>query len=922
MSTTQISTNRLLPKGGLQPDQVQTHLEGLLGSLIKRNQSTKGSRLEPVLTSVQNAITQRIMALSEAPKAAAPAQSAPVDWGRENIRLQTFYGFLRNHPSSSGVAFRLCEAIRMDADHRIQPMLRTQGNPMGIIHKAREDIGKVVFVADRALSTPNSYDPDAMTLGEAVTHIDQQVQDYLREDLKQLMEKNDRANDFELQDPDMFLFIEKPKTIANLLLTSEGQLNLGLISKIKSEWFAATNLLEYEQGILYVLDQMDTTWQSAIDAIQPPSKTQSPSNTLIRADLGMDPKENITQRHCQQLVLGALLSQLNQGPVGDCFAVSWAIKKHNEFLLNSVADYAAILRDGFLTRNVNGVPDHFFFETTIADDAFTAQLTLRGTGWVDEFKGKMFWECPNMIAAAKQMGIPNLVALRTKILEKIFNFTNKPKTMTCGDLIQYFAKTIVENTDHPEHSEDELAMLGKYGFSLSNNRLLRAWEASLAAMAEDRHGDYVRDNVSDCVMKVLKPVFDNSEKKAGGAYQKTLIEEFKKIFQTTMNNSFRLVYNGSIPLQHISSDGSSSSGGFELYKRDVEDLTNKGVRVATPDQFRDFVFVMIDQATKAELGKVSSSKDRKVISSVSDALKLCAHGNNFKRDLLWAYDEANREVEDPALHFGDLERTPMTSLDGDNPWEVEAIDTGKDFTPDVKTIKPKDPGALLQWLLGLASWKESTKQYLDEDTATSPQHAFNIEFENEEFKAFLGSKLSPDQWIKKALVDPGQKISRSEMSSAAKAALQEKIKGWLSDQFNNPIPGPVMQNVDQLFSTLNTRYGVTVQQYSQRVHDGLVKIFRFNKDHSIAFSLAFDQTLIRSLPQDQRKAIESQAVRFAKTNWNRGPENLFFCCFFNPRTEKVDFADIAENHTGLEPMDQFEWIDDLDWEVDPVAVKS
>lgn len=438
MSTTQMTASRLL-QGGFQPNQVQTHLEGLLGSLIKRNQyhsvkaqqdahhSAKGTWLESMLTSVQNAITNRIKALSEAPKAAAPAQSAPVDWGKENIRLQTFYGFLRDHSASAGVAFKLCEAIRMDADQKIHSVLTTGGNPkdlqtqqLAIILKAREDIGKVVADADFAISTSNNYDPSKMSVADAVAYIDKRVTEYFKEHLKQLMEKNDEANAFGLQDKDMFLFIEKPKRIACLLLTSQGQLNLGLISKIKSEFFAGPNLLEYEQGMLNVLDQMDTSWQSALDAVQPPSKTQCPSIALIRADLGLwlSATEQIKQIHCQRLVLGALLSQLNQGPVGDCFAVSWAIKKHNEFLLNSVADYAAILRDGFLTRNVNGVPDHFFFETTIADDALSRQLTLQGTGAVDQFNGKMFWECPNMIEAAKQMGISDLEATGPKILEK------------------------------------------------------------------------------------------------------------------------------------------------------------------------------------------------------------------------------------------------------------------------------------------------------------------------------------------------------------------------------------------------------------------------------------------------------------------------------------------------------------------------
>ena len=926
MSTTPATSNYLLLLEGQSPNQAQNHLNQLLGSLIQRNrfQVTKevanqprnvtGNGLGQLISSIQNAITHRITRMTQAPRIATAART---DWGEENIRLQHLYKFLRYRSGTEAVAFRLCEDIRNKADKAGHEIMNGSSTASidAVVEQARQDIGKVVFAIDRSLAVKI----DTTKFEESMASIRQAVTQEMKRVYQDLQNRDAAANaPFNIQDHDMLMYIEKPKEIAKMLLTSEGQINFGLIDEICHQFFSSIPPpLEYESGILYVMSQMTPGWQKAIDAVEVPNAANAASAALVRADLGLMPAESITRLHCQQGVLTGILSQLCQGSVGDCFAVSWAIKKHNEFLLESIADYTAIVRDGYLTRSVNGASDQFFFETTIADDGLDTQFTLNGDGTIDDYGKANFWDCPNLIAACRQMGISDLKSRKDAILAQIYAST-VPQQKTWGQLIQACAE-VFQDADHPT---EMLNMLGRYGFSLSNNRLLRAWETSLAAMAEARRGDYVRDNVIDCVMQALDSHFTSADEKAHfHFYHKSLIEEVKKTFQKTLNDSFRLVYNGAIPLQHISNDGSSSSGGFELYRRDVKDLANKGIRVATPEQFRTFVLDALDQTTAAEMKNVTNPQDRKVIASVTDALKLCAHSPDFMRSILWAYDKSNQNVPDPVAKYQDLERTPMTSLDGDDPWQVIAIDD-KNFTPDVRTIRPKDPGDLLKWLLGLAQWKESTQNYLnstapkEEDEATAPDHAFNIEFKNDEFKAFLGSKRAPGAWIQKTLIEPGLAISNKEMDNGAKLMMQHKITEWLGDQLRKEAPDSLVQNMNDLFSNLNANV-MTVHHYAERLQDGLIKLFKSNKEQQAAWSLALDRMLIRSLPAADAKVIQDQAVRFAKTNWDSGPRNLYFCCFFNPRTQKVDFGSIAENHTSLEPMDQNEWIDQKQWEVDP-----
>ncbi|MBS0604698.1 MAG: hypothetical protein JSS60_06650 [Verrucomicrobia bacterium] len=935
-----VEDSRLLAQGGKLPlDHIQGKIEGLLYSQIERNkyhlnremqsapQSVTGMRLDEILKGIQDAIHQRIGKMAAAPSVATPTP-ATVSWTDENVRLLSFYSFLRENPKT-GDAYKLCDALRMDADQKIHALMTSQTLPpsdlaaqqMAVVQMVRERIGKVVFAAD-VLPDKLATKINLGKLEETVRAVAEIVDEDLSGVLKTLQDLNAEANDYPLQDRDMVMYTEKPKEIAKLLLTSNGQLNLGLISAIKTHFFDTSHdLLEYEQGILFVLDRLDPSWQKALDAVQPPESARTAANALVRADLGLAPTAPIGKLECQQVILGALLSQLCQGPVGDCFAVSWAIKKHDEFMQNAFADYAALVQNGYLTRSVNGKPDNFFFETTIADEAMSAEITLYADGTVDEYNHAPFWECPNLISAARQMGILDLASQKDAVIKQVLGSHPAVKTLAWDDLIAATAKVAAGSGQ----SLDQLLMLGRYGFSLSNNHLLRAWETSLAAMSEARPGDYVRDNITSSVMSVFSSVFASQEKRVT-AYQKSLIEETKRVFQKTLNDAFRIVYNGSIPLTHVSSDGSSSSGGFELYQRSVGDLSNKGIRIATPQQFQAFILGIIDKAKETETAKVASVKDRALVSSVIQALHLCAVGKDFMKKVLYAYDDTNKRDSDPVAHYLDLERTPMTSLDGDNPWEVESIDTGKDFTPDIKTIRPKDPGDLLKWLLGLAQWKETTEHYLsddipnEEDTGTSPQHAFNIEIEGPEFKDFLGSKLSPDAWIQKTIVAPGLQVSRADMDQGARLLFEKNVRGWLGQQLQNGIPDSLSQEMDNLFKSLNSKV-MTVQQFAQRAQDGMVGLFRLNADQTHAISLAFDAILLQSLPAAQSRALQQESVRFAKTNWDSGPKNIFFCCFFNPRTEKVDFGSINEDRTGLQPMDQFEWIDNLQWEVDPSRVK-
>ncbi len=897
--------SRLLDQGKvLNLDQIQARVRDPLNSLIEKNKYRVKSKLENAPFGVTERQIGEIFEESQkdihqwiAKMAAEVPIVQPVDisWTEGNIRLQVLYSHLRDKPESK-LVFELCDNLRVLAKARIREKSRSASAEKireletKEFLRARELIGMAVFAGER---NPQRLIKDLADEGATVAdHLRFFVKSKLDKVCNRLTNKNQAYNDYYSKDSYTVYSIEAPKQIAELLLTVHGQINWGMIGAIKGQFFPeSAKLSEYGQGIVFVLDRMDESWQEAIDAVEIPLSPEAASNAMIRADLGMLPGEEITKLHCQQAVLGALLSQMSHRSAGNSLAIAWA-KKDDAFLLNCLADYTALVRDSHLTRTVSGSPEQFFFKNTLADEWISSQITLNSNGTISEYDDVPFWECPNLIAACRQMGITDLKSGKDALLRWLFGSESEAKDLSWDALIW----TCAEFAAGSDENQDALFSAGRYGFSVSGNRLLSAWETSLAAMSEARPGDYVRDNVNRCVLKALQPIFANQENTAS-LYQKTLIKEVEAVFQKIVNNSFRLVYNDAIP--HFSPGNSYLAGGYELYQKDASDLTNKGVRIATPDEFRALVLGALDQTKAAEYARVTSKEDRRVIDSILQALHLCASGANFMKNVLYLYDDANKEERDPVAHYQNLHRTPMTSLNGDNPWEAMAPDTGMDFTPDIKTIRPNDAEDLLKWLLGLAKWKEATEYDLADAVS-------RFIIDGREFKRFLSSGLSADIWIKKTLVDPGMQISRAEMDDGSKLIFSQKVQGWLSDQYDGTIPENSVREMEILFSTLHSRV-ITVQQFAQRSQDGLFHIFNLRPEQASAL----DALLLQSLPAAQLRAIQQRTVPFALRELNMDSEDVYICCFFNPRTEKVDYGSIAENKTGLQPMDQFEWLEKM-----------
>lgn len=462
-------------------------------------------------------------------------------------------------------------------------------------------------------------------------------------------------------------------------------------------------------------------------------------------------------------------------------------------------------------------------------------------------------DAPGFAAACTLMDGDKIVNLSDKIMEKL------PSNPTPAQVIDAMAQTISENRSV---NVDLLRSVGEYAFSsLTNNPILRATEAAFASMAEERASGAIRQNIHDCLAETLSAVLPNNQ-------------TFLDIF----NQNYRLVYNLDIPLAMPSADGNSTDGGFQLYTRTTDSI---GTRVATPEEFRNLVLQACNQAMIV---------DPKVISYL--------HSDDFLKDVLWNYDPQNKTEPDPVHNYQNFSRTPMQSCDGDDPYAVDDIDTGTVYESHVQAFTPKCTKDLINWCLNLAKTVPPALYPMN-----SPQHAFNFAPAVGEMVAFTKSGLSSTQWLQKMMLIPGVQVSSKLCDPHL---LQAVVDGLIQDGLPNT------QSLQKMVTDISQKK-LSLSASCQKLLSEIVQLY---PDQSDLITMIFDTVLLQSLSPNDQAVLEKSAIRFAFTNWNQGLKDIYFCAFFNPRTEQIAFGTILEDGTHLAPMSENDWVNGQRWDVD------
>lgn len=423
---------------------------------------------------------------SPRPQSVLPVQTLLSSFNNENVtrneiakvqacskkrlsQLRMFYGFLSEQ---SGVyskiyqqAYRLCENLL--TSHQATWKEKAQL------------IGKIVFVIEREKMTGKigaGIDPSSHTLEGSLKFIGENVLSELTELQKCLFTVNASAKQFLLPQPDHFLRVEKFKILANCLLTSQGQLNLGIIEAIQEARLekVGEKFSENEHKIIHILNLLDSSCQEALDTIEIPNAEASNAQAMVRADLGLFPQETLTtKRDCQVVALAALLHHYAKVPDHQ-FMIAWERRKE------IIADFKALIQEGCLSCKINGKRQSFFFETDIPNAALDRLITLLPNGQLKGCPDLFFWDCPSFMAATYQMGIKNIQSFSAVLLTELF-LSKAPSTQITWEELLKKCAILLATSSYPA---EEKFTLGKYAFSLHFNRLLKAWEETCVSMVQ------------------------------------------------------------------------------------------------------------------------------------------------------------------------------------------------------------------------------------------------------------------------------------------------------------------------------------------------------------------------------------------------------------------------------------------------------
>lgn len=676
--------------------------------------------------------------------------------------------------------------------------------------------------------------------------------------------------------------------MADLLVNGNGTLNLGMCANVKSS-FIPSNPQEYEENMVKILSQLDQSWQTFLAGVKAPDSSNTLCQTLLRALFSLKPDDTITDRHAKVALLATMLCSYNQGPVGDCFAVADVLRDHKDYYAHAAQDYKAIIMNGMLQRPVNKTVDYFFFLPSLADNDLSQSINISASGQFPNTSYSLF-DAPGFAAARDLMGGNGVADLTNSIMQVLSqNAQGDPLQVTPSQVIDAIAQVISSST---EADSSSLSSLGYYAFSsLTSSPIMRGLEAAFAAMAEDKSTDSTRGNVNNCVAQALQSTWDSLSGTSG-------IDQFQKVFTDTFNSSYRLLYNLNIPLAQVSSDGSSTSGGFQLYERIPTAPTVLGNRIATPQDFRQLVLDAI-ALTAGSLGQMD----------IGNQLTAVVQSDDFLKNVLWAYDQSNQSESDPVDNYTKLARTPMQSCDGDNPFEVDDVDTQATYDSNVQSHIAKNMEDLISWCLTLAP-----KATADMVPMDSPQHAFNFMPKNPDITAYVNSGKPVSTWLMKQVKVPGLQVSQQIVTLDIVQAVTANVYNYISNAL------PDATSYQQLVSTLS-RQNLSVQTFAQKLVDGVNQLLGSDQNQANEVALAIDTVLLQNLNENAKQILSQSAIRFAFTNWNEGTKDIYFCAHFNPRTEQIYFGTILEDKTNLQPMDNNAWVNNQQWDVDltPVA---
>lgn len=678
------------------------------------------------------------------------------------------------------------------------------------------------------------------------------------------------------------------------------------------------------------------------------------SEGLARLALGLPHDAPVTATDGRKAALAAMLTPLRQGSAGSCFGTSIAVMVQSQRPDLMAADLKDMIEKGYLTRRQNGVDIPIPMSTMTALEEFRRPVPLNETGE----PSAALLQAPGVGEALTALGIPEKDWAKSLAAGvRAAAASGQPVTLEAafGQIVQAQVRAGSQaplSDAQLRQARERLSLAADQFMARTENRLLRAWEFTVSAMAERGALTGVRKEITETLFNRATRTITDTDPATGQTVSRqwtglgldaklddlqlppdldakvkadTLKARLIDGFTVTLNERMALHYDASITKREKSADGNSSYGGFVMYDAKGAAPGELGKRIANAQDFKAFIVSILDEARSGLVKGAGSDADRQALEYFGAELAAHAGSDAFVEHTLRSLGDHDKEPN--VLARQDTLKRPWEYHEGNFPNRVLSLYFGwpKEIFAELQAKQPVGAqGSIADHAQVRGEIKRSTdilKFAIDALRKVGPSvtdqvkansgfmmpmvggpHAFLLTPGAQPLYGMWTSGQSVDAAITEKLIAPGQAQASTPLSLEQARKLADGAAGSLGlgsgtaeawDQFTKKVLDGA--------ANLSPKALHQAVERAAAEHLGKSNIPAAKRDEALRSTLnALDTEMYNTLPQ-------RVGIAFADTNWGNGGEPQRFSIIFNPGTGQPELWATAPDGKLLSSNDTPEW---------------
>lgn len=695
-----------------------------------------------------------------------------------------------------------------------------------------------------------------------------------------------------LQPVDAALQIQLSLALAEILLTSTGHLNIGLAPILSKIFLSSPSSPDYENTMRNSLHTLLTS-PKARDAFWDVTVPSHPkAMQLIRSSLQLGPHATIGTQEVKRTLLSGLLSHPRQGKNGSCFAAALVIEEMSNHFLACVKNLKTLLQTGVIQRNVRGIQYTTSLSCSISDETLLIETDINQHGLLTiHGQTSLLWTIPGLQAACVSLGLPCTKDLFSSLL---------PSASLKKISIQQILKYLVQQVPNGTEPVDELLEVASFSFSAQTAPpLLKAWENTIASMTESTEGGMIKSAAIKAILDGLEYALSSKKTPPSPPLQHLFLQIQKHLQKIVEIRYEACLFSPDISLE------SSGNGRFVLHA--------SGKKVSSKEAFRSFVQEMI---------KKGFSTCREPKTSLLPILEVLIESTQSESWLCYTliryHKDSRNQIEKAVLNdnYHKLRFTPWATQCGHNSRALLAKYFELSAPLPTQTFQPKNSHQALAYLIEFyqkQTFPRKTELLASPHTKDAfwivGKHRFSLMPGHPKFSAAWNTPQEGEEWIRKHLLFPGQKVACSEISHSVRTFIEETM--FAKKELNIPKTErlALLQALKKIPSPSN------YQTYRQEYMQILACSHRWSQEELHILAQTLDQLLFQTLDPHRKSLLIQNSVTFADTNWSLNKNDLHFAFIVNPGTGEIEMWQTDSKHLSFTPLNQNEWVIGQSWEI-------